>query len=126
VILEPAITPLSGIFYRLFHHEPVIMDVNPFILSSHKVDRDPYEANQAIPTLLFKKHLNRLSTEFPELKVLETQFISLFAYPLSGGFRTWSLLPTKIISALLRFEDKLLPALGPLMAFRCLTVIERK
>ena len=126
VILEPAITPLSRVFYRLFHQEPVIMDVNPFILSSQNVGRDPYEANQAIPTLLFKKHLNRLAMEFPELKVLKTQLISLFAYPLSGGFRAWSLLPTKIIPALLRFEDKLLPALGSLMAFRCLTVIERK
>ena len=126
VILELAITPLSGIFYRFFHHEPVIMDVDPFDIASQNADRDPYEANQAIPTLLFKNHLNRLSTEFPELKVLKTQLISLFAYPLSGGFRTWSLLPTKIIPALLRFEEKLLPALGPLMAFRYLIVIERK
>lgn len=126
VILEPAITPLSRIFYSLFHHEPVIMDVDLFNINSQNFNRDPYEANQAIPTLLFKKHLNRLSAEFPDLKVLKTQLISLFAYPLSGGFRTWSLLPTKIIPALLRLEDKLLPFLGPLMAFRFLTVIERK
>lgn len=125
IMLEPEITPLSNVFYRIFHDEPVKMNTNPLMKSSYTFRRDPYEANQAIPTLLFKKHKNQFALKFPNLKVIKTKYISLFAYPLSGGLRKWSLLPAKIIPMLLCYEDKLLPIIGPFMAFRSLTVIEK-
>jgi SAM-dependent methyltransferase len=126
VILEPEITPLSSVFYRIFHDEPVKMNANPFIENSCTYGRDPYEANQAIPTLLFKKHKDQFALKFPNLKVIKTKYLSLFTYPLSGGLRKWSLLPAKIIPTLLRYEDKILPLMGPFMAFRSLIVIEKK
>ena len=35
IFCEPAITPLSGVFYRLFHDEPVDMSVNPLEIGKH-------------------------------------------------------------------------------------------
>ena len=51
VFCEPAITPLSGVFYRLFHDEPVDMSADP-LAPPATLDKDPYDSNQAIPTLL--------------------------------------------------------------------------
>jgi hypothetical protein len=51
--------------------------------------------------------------------------MSLFAYPLSGGFKPWSLLPAAAAGPLLTLEHMLEPALAPLMAFRLLAVMER-
>jgi hypothetical protein len=51
--------------------------------------------------------------------------LSLFAYPLSGGFKGWSLLPKIVAPLILRAEKYLLPAIGHLMAFRILVVLEK-
>jgi len=52
--------------------------------------------------------------------------LSLFAYPLSGGFRRWSLIPAFLVRPLLLVEDGLLIVLGPVMAFRLLVTLERR
>lgn len=124
VIVEPAITPVSGAFYRMFHHEPVRMEADPLgdeALSS----RDPDDSNQAIATLMFGRDEIRFAALFPQLKVVEKTFLSLLAYPLSGGFQDWSLLPKALAAPLLRVESALLPAVGRLAAFRLLIVIEK-
>jgi hypothetical protein len=50
----------------------------------------------------------------------------LFAYPLSGGFKPWSLIPQALVRPVLALEDALLPVLGPVMGFRLLIVIEKQ
>jgi SAM-dependent methyltransferase len=126
VMMEPAITPLSGLFYRNFHPEPVIMSADPLLGGPLDPMRDAFEANQAIPTLLFSRQKLRFATEFPALLLLESRRLDLFSYPLSGGFRRWSLLPTGLVQALLRIERWLEPILGWFMAFRMIVVIERR
>jgi SAM-dependent methyltransferase len=126
VLIEPAITPLSGIVYRWFHHEPVRMADDPFTHGTKDSRRDPYLANSAIPTLLFRKYRTRLAQEFPDLMIREVRLLSLIAYPLSGGFRSWTLLPRGIVRPLLCFEDRLPDMLRRLMAFRLLAVLERR
>ena len=80
-----AITPVSSLFFRLLHHEPVDMRVDPLAdIASDKV-RDPYDSNQAIPTLLFGRYRQAFAVHFPALKVKEKRWMSLLAYPLSGG-----------------------------------------
>jgi len=125
VMVEPAITPLSGIFYRFLHPEPVDFHVDPLAEQVDNPKRDAFEANQAVPTLLFQKRRSEFQQAFPQLKFCETSFLSLVVYPLSGGFRSWSLIPAGAVRSLLRLEDFLLPLLGPLMAFRMLVVLER-
>jgi len=124
VLVEPAITPLSWFFYRYFHPERVDFAVDPLTQFDCE-KKDPYDGNQAIPTLLFDKHLDRLRTEMPLLKLRHKSFLSLFAYPLSGGFRPWSLVPESLTTPLLNFEERMLPAIGKWMAFRMFVVLER-
>lgn len=124
VIVEPAITPISGVFYRMFHREPVRMTAAPLgdeALSSH----DPDDSNQAIATLMFGRDERQFAALFPQLKVIEKTFLSLVAYPLSGGFQEWSLLPEALARPLLRAEAALAPMVGRVAGFRLLVVLEK-
>ena len=125
VLLEPAITPASYAFYRWFHPEPVDTAVDPFSEAPPDPNRAPFDANQALPTLLFRKHRTRFAARFPSLRVVRLEWLSYFAYPLSGGFRPWSLVPTRAVAPLLKLEAALRPILGSVLAFRLLVVIER-
>lgn len=125
VMAEPAITPLSGLFYRFLHPEPVMFQVDPLADRGAGSARDAFEANQAIPTLLFGRDRAAFQQAFPQFRICETTRLGLFAYPLSGGFRPWSLIPASAVGGLLRLEGRLLPFLGALMAFRMLVVLER-
>ena len=55
VMCEPYISPMSWPVYRFFHEEPLDLGVDPLALQGSAGDgaRDPFDANQAIPTLLF-------------------------------------------------------------------------
>jgi SAM-dependent methyltransferase len=126
ILLEPAITPVSRIVLHLFHPEPIDMAHNP--LNKYPADfrREPFDANQAVPTLLFCRYQSSLLEAFPSFRIVELKYHDLFVYPLSGGFRSWCLVPYSLIQPLLLIEQRLLPFLGPLMAFRLFCVIEKK
>ena len=124
VIVEPAITPVSNVFYGMFHHEPVRMNADP-LGDEAQSSRDPDDSNQAIATLMFGRDAIRFAALFPQLRVIEKTFMSLLAYPLSGGFQNWSLLPETLARPLLRVELALLPAIGRFAGFRLLVVIEK-
>ncbi len=128
VMIEPAITPVSWLVLRLAHPEPVRLSADPLAAAPLSRDDDPYDANQAIPTLLFSKPKGQADFHraFPTLHIREVRLLSLFAYPLSGGFKNWSLLPLGLVPKLIRIEEFLLPWLGPLMAFRMIVVIEKQ
>jgi SAM-dependent methyltransferase len=124
IVCEPAITALSRHFYRHFHSEPVDMNANPLATGEITRGRDPYLANQAIPTLLFTRYRHHLETSFQALRIVRTEFFSLFAYPLSGGFRSWSFVPKATAQLLMRFETMIPCWLNNLGAFRLVGVIE--
>jgi SAM-dependent methyltransferase len=126
VMLEPAVTPISWIFYKLFHPEPTRMSVDPFADSPLSDEDDPWDSNQAIPTLLFRRHRAEFEEAVPNLKVARFEYLSLFTVPLSGGFRSWSVLPTRLVKPLLSMEAVLLPFLGSLMAYRSFVVLKRE
>ncbi|RYG38965.1 MAG: class I SAM-dependent methyltransferase [Burkholderiales bacterium] len=128
VMIDPGITPISGAFYRAFHEEPVDMSVDPMTRQSYGPNKDPFDSNQALPTLLFavRRYREQFQQQFPDLKVVETRRISLFAYPMSGGFQPWSLLSGSTARALLKLESVLEPVLGRLMAFRILATIQKR
>jgi SAM-dependent methyltransferase len=126
IAVEPAITWGSSIFYRLLHHEPVHMQADPLREGVPRSDRDPYESNQAIPTILVGREHARLARMIPGLSLAKVEWFSLFVYPLSGGFKSWSLLPDMMGRWVLALEKKLEPALGPSLGFRMLIAWERK
>ncbi len=124
VMVEPGITPVSGAFFRLFHDEPVDMREDPLDPTPPPA-KDPFEGNQALPTRLFGRDRDRMAECAPGLRLLRRDWLSLFAYPLSGGFRAWSMLPAALAPGLLKVESALLPVLGPVMGFRLFAVIEK-
>ncbi|MBS0185401.1 MAG: class I SAM-dependent methyltransferase [Proteobacteria bacterium] len=126
ILLDPAITPLSWAFYHFLHEEPVILSDKPLEAKTSFKERLPFDANQAIPTLIFGKYRRMFEALFPSLKVIKKEYLSLWCYPLSGGFKKWSLIPSKGINSFLKFERKLEPFLGKLLGFRLMIVLEKK
>ena len=125
VMVEPAVTVASWPFYRFVHPEPVRMGDDP-LREGRPERRDAFEANQAFPTLLATRHRHRFAALFPRLELIRVEWLSLFAYPLSGGFRPWSAIPAGMVADVLRLESVLAPWLGRFMGFRMLMVIEAK
>ncbi len=125
VMVEPAITWGSTLFYRLLHHEPVITAADPLVDGVRCEPRDPYDANQAIPTLIATRYSDRFHTKFPKLKISRVEWFSLLVYPLSGGFKPWSLVSAGVARRLLAVERAIEPFVGRFLAFRMMLVIER-
>jgi SAM-dependent methyltransferase len=125
LMVEPAITWGSSLFYRLFHHEPVRTSADVLGEGNPDPRRDPYDSNQAIPTILATRDRERFHRLCPTLRIACVQWFSLAAYPLSGGFQSWSLVGEGAARRLLRIEHALEAALGRLTAFRMLLVAEK-
>ena len=125
ICCEPAITPLSGLFYRRFHDEPVDMSVDPLKADDAAGPKDPYNSNQAIPTLLAGRFREACRRAAPGLELDRVDYFSFLAYPLSGGFREWSLIPAATARPLLAAEWKLRHLFGRLAGFRLLAVYRR-
>jgi SAM-dependent methyltransferase len=125
LMVEPAITWGSSLFYRLLHHEPVRTSAD--VLGDGRPDprRDPYDSNQAIPTLLATRERERFRRLFPTLRIDCVQWFAFAAYPLSGGFQSWSLIGEGMARRMLRIERALEPLLGPLAGFRLLLIVEK-
>lgn len=125
VLVEPGITPVSWIFYKFLHPEPVVLSLNPFREVPLDPDRKPFDANQGIPELIFGRYLRDFTDSFPTLRVVRRKRFAWLAYPLSGGFRPWSLVPERALKTLLTIEEKLAPYVAWFSAFRLLIVLER-
>ncbi|MDP6031125.1 MAG: class I SAM-dependent methyltransferase [Alphaproteobacteria bacterium] len=126
VMLEPLITPVSHYCYHYFHPEPVVMKADPFHEPETNPERTPYDANQAVPTLMFLRQRERFMEKFPGFNLYAVRRCGLFAAPLSGGFRKWSLIPAWAVPIINRIEKILTPVLGPLAAFRMLVILEHR
>jgi SAM-dependent methyltransferase len=126
LMVEPAITWGSTAFYRLFHHEPVRTSADVLGDGNPDPRRDPYDSNQAIPTLLATRDRDRFHRLCPTLRVASVQWFSIAAYPLSGGFQPWSLIGESAARRVLRIERALEPLLGRLAGFRMLLTVETR
>ena len=119
-------TPLSQVLDEFLQTEATYLDDDPLIDADPDSSRDPFDSNQAIPTLLFKRHRARFEHAFPGLSLAELRYLGLWAYPLSGGFQSWSLVPAAAVGPLLRLEDRLAGIVGPFFAFRLMAVVEKR
>ena len=132
VMVEPFISTLSNVLYRVSHPEPVNMRARIFREPGDISGNDPavftgrsaFDANQAIPTLLFFRNAGKFQRRFPNLIVRERKIHSMVAYPLSGGFSKPVLLPMAAAPAAKALENMLAP-LAPWLAFRMLVVLEK-
>ncbi len=132
VMVEPFISVVSNVLYRLSHPEPVNMRARIFREPSDISGDDPaaftgrgaFDANQAIPTLLFFRYAGKFQRRFPNLMVRERKVHSMVVYPLSGGFSKPVLMPMAMVPAA-RALEQLLSPLANWMAFRMLVVLEK-
>ncbi|HET6147627.1 MAG TPA: methyltransferase domain-containing protein [Polyangia bacterium] len=137
VMCEPLISPLSYPVYKFLHEEPVDMAVDPLAMVTEAAetaagaadrgddDRDPFDSNQAIPTVLFGRRRRAFTRAFPSLRIVSVERLAGPSYPASGGFSRRALLPMPIWRALHGLERRLPSAAFRLFGFRILVVIER-
>ena len=125
LMVEPAITWGSTLFYRFLHQEPVRTSADILVDGRPSAGRDPYDSNQAIPTLLATRDRERFHRLFPGLRIARVDWFSFAAYPLSGGFQRWSLLGAGMARRLLQIERAVEPVLGRHAAFRMMMVVEK-
>lgn len=126
VMIEPAITWGSSLFYRLLHQEPVDMSVDPLVVADPDSARDPFDANQALPTLLATRHRDRFHAMFPALLMQPPRWFAFVVYPLSGGFKPWSLVPNGAAKRILGIERRFEPLLGRFAAFRMQIIVDKQ
>ena len=126
VMVEPAITWGSTLFYRLLHHEPVLTSADPLAEGLPDPNRDPYDSNQAIPTLIATRDRDRFHQRFPSLKIGRIDWFSFLLYPLSGGFKAWSLVPQNLAAGMIAMETQVEGIFGRIAAFRMMLVIEKR
>ena len=126
VLVEPAVTFGSALFYRYLHRELTDMSADPLVDGEPDPSRDPYASNQAIPTLLATKYRQALEKAVPELKLSATEWFSLLVYPLSGGFQSWALVTPGLAKLGLSLERRVEKAAGRTFGFRILLRFDRK
>jgi len=124
VVMDPYISWASWPVYRFLHPEPVDFTQDALRSQPARPDRDPFDANQAIATMLFERDYERFRGEYPSLKMRALRRVALFAYPLSGGFDHPSLLPAVLVKPVLAIE-RALEFMGRALAFRMLVVLEK-
>jgi len=124
IIMDPYISLSSWPVYRFLHPEPVDFDQDPLALSPIHPERKPFDANQAISTILFERSSRRFHDVYPTLRKLRHHRLAFFAYPLSGGFERPSLIPTWMMRPVLTFE-RVLGVLSRYLAYRILVVLEK-
>jgi SAM-dependent methyltransferase len=123
VAIEPYTSALWTVVYRSFHHELTEPKVNPFEMDP-RLSARAMEGNQALPTSLFFRRADEFRKGWPELRIVEQRRFAFIVYPLSGGFTRRPLLPLSLYRPLRGLEALLSPA-APLIASRCLIVLER-
>ncbi len=126
VMVEPAITPGSTVFYRHIHEEPVDMSRDPLVNGEVDAGRDPYTSNQALPTLIATRHRARFHAILPGLRIAEVRWFSFAVYPLSGGFKPWSAINVAAARLGLKVERRLESWFGRALGFRMMLVIEKR
>ena len=124
IIVDAYCSPVSYRVYRRFHQERTDMSATPFADDPASA-ASPMAANPARATLVFFRHGDEFERRCPQLAVVEQIRLAFLLYPLSGGYRHRPLVPAVLYRPLAALE-RLLAPLAPLLAFRCLVVLERR
>ena len=80
-------TTLSYPFFKYVHQEPADLQADPFKVIEATKSKDPWDSNQALPTLLFARAHNKAEVfrRIPNLKMRTLDWASVAAYPLERG-----------------------------------------
>jgi SAM-dependent methyltransferase len=125
VMVEPYCSPISTFGYRRFHHEPLDLGADPAAPMDQSSD-DPFDANIALPTLIFWRRPELLREWCPRLSIVHRRRMSWLAYPLTGGFTGRPLLPPAGIRIADGVDRALERLLAPLGGYRCLLTMQKE
>jgi SAM-dependent methyltransferase len=127
LLLEPYVSMLSRVVYKLFHPEALDLSVDPFARAAGQEAKDPFASNQAVPTLIFcRARGRRFAAMFPQLAVTRLERFAGLSYPATGGFSRRPLLPMPLWRALFALDNLLPRLLFRFVGFRLFVVIERR
>jgi SAM-dependent methyltransferase len=120
-LVEPWVTPLSFLVYRFFHQESCSFSDpwKPFAATGD-ITKAAFDGNAAVLPLVVRR---TATDDWMNMGFLppRVELVNGFAYLLTLGFRTTSLLPARAASAAIRL-DHWLRALAPLFALRASAV----
>lgn len=125
IAMDPYLSWVSWPIYRWLHPEPMNCSEDPLVLKPSRIDRRPFDANQAVATILFEWNQPRFRSRYPGFSIQHIRRLGCVAYPLSGGFDHPCFLPEWLLTPILQLE-RILERVGWLLAFRMLVVIERR
>ena len=119
--IEPYISPLSYLGYRLLHHEDI------WFGGYHRqaAKSDPWAGNLAVANLIFRRERRDWPRRHPSLRIIHQQRFSLFDFQLAGGFKPYAFVSSPRLYDLFLAVDRRLDWLAPLCGFRILCVIEK-
>jgi SAM-dependent methyltransferase len=130
VMCEPYVSPLSYPVYKFLHEEPLHGGIDPLTMDATTAagDKDPFDSNQAIPTLMFRDVAaqQRFRRQFPALAIRQVQRLAGPSYAASGGFSRAALLPERLWRAWYALESRLPEVAFRALGFRMLVMIEKE
>jgi SAM-dependent methyltransferase len=102
VMIEPYVSPVSGVVYRHAHHEPFDPEQEGWRIEAGGAMT---AANDALPWIVFERDRDRFEAEFPDLEIVRVAPHTISLYVLSGGLSYRSLAPGFMFSAIAAAED---------------------
>jgi SAM-dependent methyltransferase len=128
IFIEPYVSILSYIPYRLFHTENTSLFAK-YRLNAPVVGSEPSDGDQTIPRLLFcsKVGLEKVRKIFPvQVYEIRVRYMSVFAFFITGGINRPFRTSPKLIKFLISFESKIPQAVLKLIACRMSIEILKK
>lgn len=120
VLVDPYWGAVATVVYKFFHPEPFSRRQKDWF--EDRTDR--WDSNQALAWIVFVRDSHQFSRSFPKLSVLEIKPFGEVGYLLSGGVYGRTKVPSKSLTKIDEFLEKLGPRWNP-MRFFTLIVIEK-
>ena len=99
IFIEPYCSPFAILIRTLFHHERLDMK------KIEKLSGNPDESNLAAPTILFTRFTPAEQAEYlKNFKIKKIELRDCLIYPLSGGYKKFSLMSDWLLGAGIFFE----------------------
>jgi SAM-dependent methyltransferase len=126
LIVEPYVSCMSYLPYKLFHHEETSWNyVGASLEEINKIVQDPSRGDQGVSKFLIKSLGNTESALFPRAKS-DFQYFSPFSFFATGGLSRPLPTPSCLINSIIAWESRLPKLFLKLFCSRVLIVIEKK
>jgi SAM-dependent methyltransferase len=127
ILVEPWITPFSRFIYTYLHQEECNLEIEPWLdLSQFDKAKNAFDGNAAIPYVLLSKGKNFVKESLPELRLQSLQPFSFITYLLSGGFKTFNLLPNFLYGPIYQVEKGTHPLWAKFASLRAVIIWEKQ